>query len=42
VTQHRHQRGVLEHIGMIAGMKGVSVGEHGAMVPDHARSTDNA
>jgi hypothetical protein len=42
VTQHCHQRGVLEHIGMIAGVKGVSVSEHGAMVPDRAQSTDNA
>ena len=42
VTQHCHQRGVLEHIGMIAGMKGVSVSEHDAMVPDRAHSLDKA
>jgi hypothetical protein len=33
---------VLEHIGMIAGMKGVSVGEHGVMVPDRAPSAGKA
>jgi hypothetical protein len=42
VTQHGHQRGVLEHIGMIASVKGVSVSEHGAMVPDRAQLADNA
>jgi len=29
VAQHGHQGGVLEHIGVVAGMEGVAVGEHG-------------
>jgi hypothetical protein len=28
VPKHRREHGVLEHIGMVAGVKGVAVGEH--------------
>jgi hypothetical protein len=30
VAQHERQHGVLEHVGMVARVKGVSVGEHGS------------
>jgi hypothetical protein len=33
VAQHRDEHGVLEHVGMVAGMEGVAVGEHAPMVP---------
>jgi hypothetical protein len=29
VAQHGNQDGVLEHIGMVAGVKGVTIAEHG-------------
>ncbi len=31
VAQHLHQHQVLEHVGVVAGMEGVAVGEHGAL-----------
>ena len=32
MAQHQHQDQVLEHVGVVAGMKGVAVGEHGECV----------
>ena len=32
VAQHRQQNGVLENVGMVAGMEGVAITEHGGMV----------
>ena len=36
VAQHRNQRGVLEHVSVVAGVEGVTVTEHLPMI-GHAR-----
>jgi hypothetical protein len=37
VLQRGHQHQVLEHVGMVAGVKGVAITEHGAMVTRQPR-----
>jgi hypothetical protein len=37
VLQRGHQHQVLEHVGVVAGVKGVAITEHGAMVTRQPR-----